>query len=200
MTSLVNGRGRWSCTEHFGLAVRIAKARKSMVVVIRISHRTSHHHSAPQCSNGSGKMAAIEWEFSVRVSNVLRDVGIDTHEKLMNLTDRELLCLPNFGKRSLDEIWEYRRKQLDKIRDGALVKRFLSRINSLTRQVENLRRENRRLLTDSEKTREQSRQVISRLRRELADARGEAAVTLNGEDVAQQTIATSAWWNTADSN
>jgi Bacterial RNA polymerase, alpha chain C terminal domain len=145
-------------------------------------------------------MAAIDWEFSVRVSNVLRDAGIDTHEKLMNLTDRELLCLPNFGKRSLDEIWEYRRKQLDKIRDGALVKRFLSRINSLTRQVENLRRENRRLLTDSEKTREQSRQVISRLRRELADARGEAAVTLNGEDVAQQTIATSAWWNTADSN
>jgi hypothetical protein len=145
-------------------------------------------------------MAAIDWEFSVRVSNVLRDAGIDTHEKLMNLTDRELLCLPNFGKRSLDEIWEYRRKQLDKIRDGALVKRFLSRINSLTRQVENLRRENRRLLTDVEKTREQSRQVISRLRRELADARGEAAVTLNGEDVVRQTIATSAWWNTAGSN
>ena len=145
-------------------------------------------------------MAAIDWEFSVRVSNVLRDVGIDTHEKLMNLTDRELLCLPNFGKRSLDEIWEYRRKQLDKIRDGALVKRFLSRINSLTRQVENLRRENRRLLTDSEKTREQSRQVISRLRRELADTRGEAAVTLNGEDVVRQTIATSAWWNTAGPN
>jgi hypothetical protein len=145
-------------------------------------------------------MAAIDWEFSVRVSNVLRDVGIDTHEKLMNLTDRELLCLPNFGKRSLDEIWEYRRKQLDKIRDGALVKRFLSRINSLTRQVENLRRENRRLLTDVEKTREQSRQVISRLRTELADARGEAAVTLNGEDVVRQTIATSAWWNTAGSN
>jgi hypothetical protein len=96
-------------------------------------------------------MAAIDWEFSVRVSNVLRDAGIDTHEKLMNLTDRELLCLRNFGKRSLDEIWEYRRKQLDKIRDGALVKRFLSRINSLTRQVENLRRENRRLLTDVEK-------------------------------------------------
>jgi hypothetical protein len=145
-------------------------------------------------------MAAIDWEFSVRVSNVLRDAGIDTHEKLMNLTDRELLCLPNFGKRSLDEIWEYRRKQLDKIRDGALVKRFLSRINSLTRQVENLRRENRRLLTDSEKTREQSRQVISRLRRELADARGEAAVALNGEDVVRQTIVTSAWWNTAGSN
>ena len=145
-------------------------------------------------------MAAIDWEFSVRVSNVLRDAGIDTHEKLMNLTDRELLCLPNFGKRSLDEIWEYRRKQLDKIRDGALVKRFLSRINSLTRQVENLRRENRRLLTDLEKTREQSRQVISRLRRELADARGEAAVTLNGEDVVRQTIVTSAWWNTAGSN
>jgi Bacterial RNA polymerase, alpha chain C terminal domain len=145
-------------------------------------------------------MAAIDWEFSVRVSNVLRDAGIDTHEKLMNLTDRELLCLPNFGKRSLDEIWEYRRKQLDKIRDGALVKRFLSRINSLTRQVENLRRENRRLLTDVEKTREQSRQVISRLRTELADARGEAAVTLNGEDVVRQTIATSAWWNTAGSN
>ena len=145
-------------------------------------------------------MAAIDWEFSVRVSNVLRDAGIDTHEELMNLTDRELLCLPNFGKRSLDKIWEYRRKQLDKIRDGALVKRFLSRINSLTRQVENLRRENRRLLTDVEKTREQSRQVISRLRRELADARGEAAVTLNGEDVVRQTIATSAWWNTAGSN
>jgi hypothetical protein len=145
-------------------------------------------------------MAAIDWEFSVRVSNVLRDAGIDTHEKLMNLTDRELLCLRNFGKRSLDEIWEYRRKQLDKIRDGALVKRFLSRINSLTRQVENLRRENRRLLTDVEKTREQSRQVISRLRTELADARGEAAVTLNGEDVVRQTIATSAWWNTAGSN
>jgi hypothetical protein len=145
-------------------------------------------------------MAAIDWEFSVRVSNVLRDAGIDTHEKLMNLTDRELLCLPNFGKRSLDEIWEYRRKQLDKIRDGALVKRFLSRINSLTRQVENLRRENRRLLTDLEKTREQSRQVISRLRRELADARGEAAVALNGEDVVRQTIVTSAWWNTAGSN
>jgi Bacterial RNA polymerase, alpha chain C terminal domain len=146
------------------------------------------------------KMTAIDWEFSVRVSNVLRDAGIDTHEKLMNLTDRELLCLPNFGKRSLDEIWEYRRKQLDKIRDGALVKRFLSRINSLTRQVENLRRENRRLLTDLEKTREQSRQVISRLRRELADARGEAAVALNGEDVVRQTIVTSAWWNTAGSN
>jgi Bacterial RNA polymerase, alpha chain C terminal domain len=146
------------------------------------------------------KMAAIDWEFSVRVSNVLRDAGIDTHEKLMNLTDRELLCLRNFGKRSLDEIWEYRRKQLDKIRDGALVKRFLSRINSLTRQVENLRRENRRLLTDLEKTREQSRQVISRLRRELADARGEAAVALNGEDVVRQTIVTSAWWNTAGSN
>ena len=145
-------------------------------------------------------MAAIDWEFSVRVTNVLRDAGIDTHEKLMNLTDRELLCLPNFGKRSLDEIWEYRRKQLDKIRDGALVKRFLSRINSLTRQVENLRRENRRLLSDSEKAREQSRQVISRLRRELADARGEAAVTLNGEDVVRQTIATSAWWNTAGPN
>jgi hypothetical protein len=145
-------------------------------------------------------MAAIDWEFSVRVSNVLRDAGIDTHEKLVNLTDRELLCLPNFGKRSLDEIWEYRRKRLDKIRDGALVKRFLSRINSLTRQVENLRRENRRLLTDVEKTREQSRQVISRLRRELADARGEAAVALNGEDVVRQTIVTSAWWNTAGSN
>jgi hypothetical protein len=141
------------------------------------------------------KMAAIDWEFSVRVSNVLRDAGIDTHEKLMNLTDRELLCLPKFGKRSLDEIWEYRRRQLDTIRDGALVKRFLSRINSLTRQVENLRRENRRLLTDLEKAREQSRQVIFRLRRGLADAGGEAAVTLNGEDVRQQTIVTSACWN-----
>jgi predicted RNase H-like nuclease (RuvC/YqgF family) len=80
------------------------------------------------------------------------------------------------------------------------VKRFLSRINSLTRQVEHLRRENRRLLTDLEKMREQSRQVVSRLRRELADARGEAAVALNGEDVVRQTIATSAWRNIAGSN
>jgi hypothetical protein len=55
MTSLVNGRGRWSCTEHYGLPVGIGKARKSMVAVIRISHRTSHHYSALRRSNGSGK-------------------------------------------------------------------------------------------------------------------------------------------------
>jgi hypothetical protein len=152
-----------------GLAVGIGQARKSMVVVIRVSYRTSHHQQRAAAQQREWqKMSAIDWEFSVRVSNVLRDAGIDTHEKLLNLTDRELLCLPNFGKRSLDEIWEYRRKQPDKIRDGALVKRFLSRINSLTRQVENLRRENRRLLADLEKAREQSGQVTSRAR-ELAD-------------------------------
>src|SRR5262249_2428825 len=151
--------------------IGIGKARKSIVVVILVSHNLGPPTARPGAATVVANMAIIDWDFSTRVSNVLRDAGIDTHEKLMNLTDRELLCLPNFGKRSLEEIWEYRRKLPDKVRDGALVKRLLSRINTLTRQVENLRRQNRRLLTGLEKTREQSWQAISRLRRELADAR-----------------------------
>jgi hypothetical protein len=50
------------------------------------------------------KMDELEW--SVRVSNRLKEAGIETLGQLRQWTDVELLMLPNFGRKSLNEIKE----------------------------------------------------------------------------------------------
>ena len=48
-----------------------------------------------------------DWALSVRASNVLIASGIDTKTKLLSLCESELLRLPNFGRKSLNEVKEY---------------------------------------------------------------------------------------------
>lgn len=42
--------------------------------------------------------------FSTRTMNCLRNEGIDTLGKLTRLTEKEILCWPNMGQKSVDEI------------------------------------------------------------------------------------------------
>lgn len=45
-------------------------------------------------------------EFSVRVSNIFKNAGVELVGDILDKTDSELLLLPNFGRRSLNEVKE----------------------------------------------------------------------------------------------
>lgn len=45
-----------------------------------------------------------ELEFTIRTANALRDGGIVTVRDLIQKTDQELLRIPNFGRKSLNEV------------------------------------------------------------------------------------------------
>lgn len=43
-------------------------------------------------------------QFTVRTAKCLKDEGITTVDELCNLTERDVLKIPNLGRRNLDEI------------------------------------------------------------------------------------------------
>lgn len=51
--------------------------------------------------------------FSVRVQNCFKSVGVTTVGDLLKYTEQDLLNIPNFGKRSLEEVKSVLKKKLE---------------------------------------------------------------------------------------
>ena len=64
---------------------------------------------APEQSSGAGAMENFpieELELGVRSYNCLKRVGIETIGDLVSKSENELAAIPNFGKKSIEEVKE----------------------------------------------------------------------------------------------
>ena len=60
----------------------------------------------PQARRGMENFPIEELELGVRSYNCLKRVGIETIGDLVSKTDEELAAIPNFGKKSIEEVAE----------------------------------------------------------------------------------------------
>ena len=61
-------------------------------------------------------MLIDDLDLGVRSLNCLKREGIETVGDLINKTEQELMCIPNFGRKSLDEVRERLEKNNLKLR------------------------------------------------------------------------------------
>jgi DNA-directed RNA polymerase subunit alpha len=65
--------------------------------------------AGPEVPSGAGPMENFpieELELGVRSYNCLKRVGIETIGDLVSKTENELAAIPNFGKKSIEEVKE----------------------------------------------------------------------------------------------
>lgn len=88
---------------YWGLSLLEDEIRKTKDVVNLI--RAKYHEK--EVSEDVKKTRLIDLSFSVRLINCLKGAGIETLNELLRINAASLLLLPNFGKKTLQELQKY---------------------------------------------------------------------------------------------
>ena len=72
--------------------------------------------SGGRCVRARGRMLIDDLDLGVRSLNCLKREGVETVGDLLARSEQDLMCIPNFGRKSLDEVRERLEKNNLKLR------------------------------------------------------------------------------------
>ena len=83
-----------------------ARATRKARTIVDREGRDDETEPAPVGASGWDDTPIEELELGVRSYNCLKREGVETIGDLIRKSDQELMCIPNFGRKSIEEVRE----------------------------------------------------------------------------------------------